>query len=169
MDVLRLWKRDYNSKFVLPLPRAIREAEHSPWYETSSFDKFLLVDDLDSFDASSPIKRYDDYCGIHLTSFLKCLDVVVWWESCDIKKEPISQIGWDIIAIAVISSKYKRVFTSAGPLITPLWNQLKEDIIKVSKYLSTWYKQESASLIKGEWKSRSWEGGDSKSGAIEIE
>lgn len=47
-----------------------------------------------------------------------------------------------MIAIPTMLSKCKRVFSSAGRLITLLWNYLKEDIIKVCKYLGAWYKQE---------------------------
>ncbi len=55
-EVLRLWERDYNSKFVPPQPRG-QEARHTPRLEASSFDEFLLVDDSDSFDISAPINR----------------------------------------------------------------------------------------------------------------
>lgn len=111
-------------------------------HEISSFNDFLLADDSDSFDAKAPIDRYHDYCGARFTPFSECSDVVVWWESCRIIGKPISQMGWDMIGISAMSSECKRVFSSAGRLITLVRNRLKEDIIKVSKCLSAWYKQE---------------------------
>lgn len=71
--------------------------------------------------------------------------VVVWWESYGIIGEPISQMAWDMIAIPAMSSECERVFSSAGRLITPVRNRLKEDVIEASECLSAWYKQESAS------------------------
>lgn len=54
-------------------------------------------------------------------------------------------MAWDMIAIPAMSSECERVFSSAGRLITPVRNRLKEDIIEAFEYLSAWYKQESAS------------------------
>lgn len=139
-DVLRLWERDYNSKAIPPQP-VVRTAGHGN--ESSTFDNFLLADDSDSFDGTAPIDRYHDYCGARLTPFSECPDVIVWWESCGIIGEPISQMGWDMIAIPAMSSECERVFSSAGRLITPVRNRLKEDVIEASECLSAWYKQES--------------------------
>lgn len=138
--VLNLWERDYNSK-VPPKPTVgmpLSSAE-----ERSTFDNFLQVDeDFFLFDTTAPINRYHDYCSTRLTLFSKCSDIVVWWDTCGTKDDPVSLMAWDIIVILAMSSECERVFSNAGYLITLLWNRLKEDIIEACECLGAWYKQE---------------------------
>ena len=51
-----------------------------------------------------------------------------------------------MIIIPTILSEYKKVFNSTRKLIILVCNYLKKDIIEISKCLSTWYKQKSASI-----------------------
>jgi len=44
-----------------------------------------------------------------------------------------------MLAILLISAKYKRVFSSVKHLITNTYNRLKANIIKVNKCLKSWY------------------------------
>jgi len=44
-----------------------------------------------------------------------------------------------MLAILLISAKCKRVFSSAKHLVTNICNCLKANIIKVNKYLKSWY------------------------------
>ena len=53
-------------------------------------------------------------------------------------------MAWDMIAIPAMSSECERVFSSAGRLVTPLRNRLKEDIIEASECLGARYKQKFA-------------------------
>ena len=138
--VISLWEGDYNSK-VAPEPTVgmpVPSAE-----ERSKFDNLLQSDeDFAAFDAAAPIDRYYDYCSNHLTAFAKCPDVVVWWDSCGHMDDPVSLMAWDMITIPAMSSECERVFSSAGRLITPLRNRLKEVVIEASECLNAWYKQE---------------------------
>lgn len=65
--------------------------------ERSTFDNFLQADEeFAPFDATPPIDRYRDYCSSRLTSFSECPDVIVWWDSCGTKDDPVALMGWDI-------------------------------------------------------------------------
>ena len=44
-----------------------------------------------------------------------------------------------MLAILLISAKYKRVFSSAKHLITNSYNRLKANIVKANKCLKSWY------------------------------
>ena len=44
-----------------------------------------------------------------------------------------------MLAIPLINTKYKRVFSSTKHLITDSYNRLKADIIKANKYLKSWF------------------------------
>lgn len=140
--VLRLWEKDYSSK-VLPKPAVVAATRTA--HEASTFDSFLQVDeDFDVFEATAPIDIYRNYCTTRRTPFSECPNVIVRWESCGIADDPVSQMAWDMIAIPAMSSECERVFSSAGRLVTPLRNRLKEDVIEASECLNAWYKQESA-------------------------
>lgn len=142
--ILRLWEKDYNL-IVLPKSAITTAATICADHEASTFDNFLEVEeDSDSFDATAPIDVYQNYCTTRLSPFSECPDVVAWWESCGIADDPISQMAWDMITIPAMSSECERVFSSAGRLVTPLCNRLKEDIIEAFECLNAWYKQESA-------------------------
>lgn len=142
--VLRLWERDY-SLHIRSKPAVVTSASVKG-REASTFDNFLQVDeDSDSFDTTAPIDVYRNYCSTRLTPFSEWPSVVVWWESCGLADDPVSQMAWDMIAVPAMSSECERVFSSAGRLVTPLRNRLKEDIIEACEYLNAWYKQDSTS------------------------
>lgn len=42
-----------------------------------------------------------------------------------------------MIAISIMSSEYKQVFSSTEKLIAFIYNRLKNNIIEISKYLNT--------------------------------
>lgn len=110
-----------------------------------TFDNFLQADeDFALFDATSPIDRYWNYCSSRLTSFAECSDIVVWWDSCGTKDDPVALMAWGMIAIPAMPPECKKVFSSAGRLVTPLRNRLKKDIIEASECLNAWYKKDQS-------------------------
>lgn len=140
-DVISLWKKNYNSKI------AFKPIVEMPVFLAKKYFKFnnllQLNEDFIVFDVAAPINWYYDYCFNCLTVFAKYPDVIVWCDSCRYMDNPVSLIVWDIIAIPIMSLECKRIFSSAGYLITPLQNRLKKDLIDTSECLNAWYKQES--------------------------
>ena len=53
-----------------------------------------------------------------------------------------------MLAIPLISAKYKRVFSSAKHLITNSRNRLRADIIKANKCLKSWFRHPQAKAFK---------------------
>lgn len=66
------------------------EVRNTLGYEASLFDKFFLTNDSDSFDISAFIDRYHDYYMASFIWFSKYSNIVISWENCSIKSEPIS-------------------------------------------------------------------------------
>src|SRR6266702_7102334 len=55
-----------------------------------------------------------------------------------------------MLAIPLISTKCKRIFSFAKYLITDFRNRLKADIIKANEYLKSWFgRPEAKAFIKG--------------------
>lgn len=91
--VLRLWEKDYNSK-VLPKPAITTGVVIRTGNKASSFDNFLQIEEnSDLFDATAPINMYRNYCITRLTSFSKCLNIVVWRECYGLADDPNSHMA----------------------------------------------------------------------------
>lgn len=139
--VLNLWERDYNSKILF---KPTVDMLLSSAKKRSTFDSFLQADkNLFIFDITVPINCYHNYCSNYLTSFLKYLDVVFWWDIYGTHDNPISLMACNMIVIPAMSLECKKIFSSTNRLITLVQNCLKKNIIEAYEYLRAWYKQDS--------------------------